>query len=70
MFVFNSAEGLHGAHREYLNVDNPKFKEVFLLKLNHSSEGKNVQDAHHSNLDGFVGRDVCFSMSGEWVSLE
>jgi hypothetical protein len=41
-----------------LNYD---LNEVFLLKLTHISQGKNVLHATASSTDGFLSRDLCIS---------
>jgi hypothetical protein len=52
-----------GANTAYLHFEYYDLLEVFLSKTNPILKGDNVLDAPAFNTDGFLYRDICFSLN-------
>jgi hypothetical protein len=59
---------IFGAKRCSLDIEKPKFQEVFHSKTNSISVGNNVLDTPTSNIDGFFGEINVF-LQITWIGL-
>jgi hypothetical protein len=54
---------LFGTKRANLHLEKPKLQGVFLSNQTQFSQGNNVLDAPTSNIDGFLWRGTCVSIT-------